>query len=145
VALARAIKAHGAVWLGHSALARSIRPYATFADIWRMVARSAYVQLDFSPLLLLGTLLGLFVAFLVPPLAALFSHGVARWLGVLAWALMAATLLPTLRRFHLSPLRALLLPAMAAFYMAATVGSALDHHRGRGVVWKRRAYTESQA
>jgi hopene-associated glycosyltransferase HpnB len=145
VALARAIKARGPVWLGHSALARSIRPYATFADIWRMVARSAYVQLHFSPLLLLGTLLGLFVAFLVPPLAALFSHGVARWLGVLAWALMAATLLPTLRRFRLSPLRALLLPAMAAFYMAATFGSALDHHRGRGVVWKRRAYTESQA
>jgi hopene-associated glycosyltransferase HpnB len=145
VALARAIKAHGPIWLGHSALARSIRPYRTFADIWRMVARSAYVQLKFSPLLLLGTLLGLALLFLVPPVAALVSSGAARWLGALTWALMAATLLPTLRRFRLSPLRAVLLPAMASFYMAATLGSAIDHHRGRGVVWKRRAYTESQA
>jgi hopene-associated glycosyltransferase HpnB len=145
VALARAIKAYGRIWLGHSKLARSIRPYATFADIWRMVARSAYVQLQFSPLLLAGTLAGLTLLFLVPPIAALAAHGAARWLGLFAWALMAATLLPTLRRFRLSPLRALLLPAVAAFYMAATLGSALDHHRGRGVVWKRRAYTERQA
>ena len=57
---------------------------------------------------------------------------------------MAATFVPTLRRFRLSPLRAALLPAMAAFYMAATLGSALDHHRGRGVVWKRRAYAEGE-
>jgi hypothetical protein len=54
-------------------------------------------------------------------------------------------LLPTLRRFRLSPLRALALPLMAVFYMAATFGSAVDHHRGRGVVWKSRAYTERQA
>jgi hopene-associated glycosyltransferase HpnB len=145
VTLAQAVKRGGPIWLGHSALARSVRPYPAFADIWRMVARSAYVQLRFSPLLLLGTLMGLALLFLLPPAATLFAHGPARWLGVFTWALMTATLLPTLRRFRLSPLRALALPAMAAFYMAATLGSALDHHRGRGVVWKRRAYTERQA
>jgi hopene-associated glycosyltransferase HpnB len=145
VALAQAVKRGGPIWLGHSALARSIRPYASFGDIWRMVARSAYVQLRFSPVLLLGTLLGLALLFLVPPAGAFFGHGAVRWLGAGTWLLMAATLLPTLLRFRLSPLRALLLPAMAAFYMAATLGSAFDHHRGRGVVWKRRAYTERQA
>jgi len=145
VTLGRAVKRHGKIWLGHSALARSVRPYQGVADIWRMVARSAYVQLRYSPLLLLGTVLGLALLFLLPPAAALFGDGMARGLGIFAWVLMAATLLPTLRRFRLSPLRAALLPAMAAFYMAATFGSALDHHRGRGVVWKRRSYTGSQA
>jgi hopene-associated glycosyltransferase HpnB len=145
VALAQAIKRHGKIWLGHSALARSVRPNPRFADIFRMVARSAYVQLRFSPALLAATLLGLTLLFLVPPAATLFCAGPARWLGLFAWAAMAATFWPTLKKFRLSPLRAPLLPAMAAFYMAATLVSALDHHRGRGVVWKRRAYTERQA
>ncbi len=145
VALAAAVKCRGPIWLGHSALARSIRPYPQFADIWRMIARSAYVQLRFSPWLLIGTTLGLALLFVSPPLAALAAGGAARWLGAAAWAIMAATLLPTLRRFRLSPLRAILLPASACFYMAATVGSAFDHHRGRGVVWKQRAYTEGRA
>jgi hypothetical protein len=133
------------IWLGHSALARSIRPYAKVADIWRMVARSAYVQLRYSPALLLGTVLGLGLLFLAPPAASVFGHGAARLIGVLTWLLMAATLVPTLRRFRLSPWRALALPAMAVFYLAATLGSALDHYRGRGVVWKSRAYTERRA
>jgi len=33
-----------------------------------------------------------------------------------------------------------LLPAVAAFYLAATIGSALNHHFGHGVAWKGRAY-----
>ena len=139
-ALARAVKRGGRIWLGHSGLARSIRPYPDFADIWRMIARSAYVQLRYSPLLLLGTVLGLAVVFLTPPAAALFGHGLSWLAGTLAWIGMAASFLPTLRRYHRSPLWAPLLPAVAAFYLAATLGSAWDHHRGRGVVWKHRAY-----
>ncbi|HEX3346749.1 MAG TPA: glycosyltransferase [Acetobacteraceae bacterium] len=145
VALAASVKRGGRLWLGHSALARSIRPYPRFADIWRMVARSAYVQLRLSPVLLVGMTVGLALLFLVPPAAAIFGGGSTRWLGLAAWALMAASFLPTLRRFRLSPLWAPILPAIACFYMAATIGSAVDHHRGRGVVWKQRAYTERQA
>jgi hypothetical protein len=138
VTLARAVKKGGRIWLGHSALAHSIRPYPGFAEVWRMVARSAYVQLGYSPLLLLGTMLGLGLVFLVPPLAALTGS----WLGLGAWALMSASFLPSLRRFELSPVWAPLLPAIAMFYMAATIGAAVDYHRGRGVIWKSRAYTE---
>ena len=145
VALATAVKPGGPVWLGHSRLARSIRPYPEFADIWRMVARSAYVQLRHSPILLLLTTLGLSLVFLMPPVAALFADGAARWLGLAAWIVMGCTFLPTLRRFGLSPLWAPALPAIALFYLAATIGSAIDHHRGRGVVWKRRAYAGKQA
>lgn len=141
VALAARIKPLAPIWLGHSALARSIRPYPRAADIWRMIARSAYVQLRHSPLLLLGTLAGLVLLFVVPPVATVTGHAA----GAAAWLVMAATFLPTLRRFGLSSLRAPLLPLAALFYMAATLGSAIDHHRGRGVTWKRRAYTERQA
>ena len=140
VALAAAVKRGGRIWLGHSVLAASCRPYPRFADVWAMVARTAYVQLRFSPLLLLATILAMVLTWLVPPLAALFAHGLTRWLGFGAWMMLAASYLPTLRRYDCSPLWAPVLPMVAAFYLAATVGSAVNHYRGRGVAWKGRAY-----
>jgi hopene-associated glycosyltransferase HpnB len=140
VALAAAVKRGGRIWLGHSVLARSVRPYPTFGDIWRMVARTAYVQLRFSPLLLVGTIAAMIVTWLVPPIAALFGQGLARWLGLLVWLALAWSYLPTLRRFGRSALWAPLLPLVATFYLAATIGSAVNHYLGRGVVWKDRAY-----
>jgi hopene-associated glycosyltransferase HpnB len=138
--LAAKVKAGGRIWLGHSALARSIRPYPAAADVWRMIARSAYVQLRRSPLLLAGSTLGMGLVFLAPPYFALFGAGWAQGAGLLAWAAMAASFQPTLARFRRAPLWGLALPGIAGFYMAATIGSAIDHHRGRGVVWKSRAY-----
>ena len=142
VALAAAVKKGGRIWLGHSLLARSIRPYPKVADIWRMITRSAYVQLRFSPLLLVATTLGMALIWLVPPAAALFAHGAARWLGLLAWIMLAASYLPTLQRFGRSVAWAPFLPLVAAFYMAGTIGSAVNHHLGRGVAWKGRAYQD---
>lgn len=141
VALAAAIKEGGTIWLGHSMLARSVRPYPGPRDIWRMVARTAYVQLRRSPLVLAGTVAGLAVVWLAGPFAAVAGHGAARWLGIGAYLASAGSVLPTLRRFRQSPAWALLMPAVATFYLAATVGSAVDHHRGRGARWKDRAYT----
>ena len=140
VALAGAVKTGGRIFLGHSALARSVRPYPDWVSIWRMIARSAYAQLRFSPLLLAAATLGMALVWLVPPAAALFGHGTARVLGPLVWAASAATFVPTLRRFHRSWLWAAFLPLIALFYMAATIGSAVHYHRGLGVVWKGRAY-----
>jgi hopene-associated glycosyltransferase HpnB len=140
VALAGAVKAGGRIFLGHSALARSIRPYPGVADIWRMIARSAYAQLHFSPVLLAGTTVAMAMVWLMPPFAALSGHGTTSLLGFITWAFFTAAYLPTLARFRRSFLWAPLLPAIAVFYMAATIGSAVNHYRGRGVVWKGRAY-----
>ena len=140
VALATAVKRGGRIWLGHSALARSVRPYPGVADIWRMVARTAYVQLRLSPFILLGTTLGMALTWLLPPAAALFGSGLVRGLGLATWAMLAGSYLPTLRRFGRSYFWAPFLPLVAAFYMAATIGSAVNHYRGRGVAWKGRAY-----
>jgi hopene-associated glycosyltransferase HpnB len=145
VALAAAVKPGGRIWLGHSGLARSIRSYPAFADIWRMVSRTAYVQLGYSPLLLVVTVLGMTLTFLLPPAAAVFGHGSARWFGSLAWAGMAASYWPTLRRYHRSALWVSLLPLIAAFYTAATISAAINHYRGRGVTWRGRAYQGSRA
>jgi hopene-associated glycosyltransferase HpnB len=143
VALAAAVKRGGPIWLGHATLARSVRPYPHIGDIWRMISRTAYVQLRFSPLLLLGTVAAMALTWLVPPVAALFAAGSARWCGAAAWVLLAACYLPTLRRFGRSPAWAPFLPLVAAFYTAATIGSAANHHLGRGVAWKGRAYQEA--
>ena len=137
VALAARVKKTGRIWLGHSDLAWSVRPYPAAADVWRMVARSAYVQLGHSPWRLLGTVLSMALLFVAPL--------VGGRLGIAAFGVMMATFLPTLARFGLSPLRAVTLPGVALFYVAATIGSAASHHLGRGVVWKRRAYAESRA
>ena len=140
VTLAGLVKQQSRIWLGHSQLAASIRPYPAPGDVWRMIARTAFVQLRFSPLLLAGTVAGMILVWLVPPFMALAGTGPERWAGVLGWVAMGVAYAPTLRRFRLSLAWAPFLPLVALFYTAATVGSAVDHWRGRGVVWKRRSY-----
>ncbi len=141
-ALARAIKPYGPIWLGLSRRANSLRPY-DFGDIRRMVARSAYAQLGYSPLLLAGTLAGMALVYLAPPLLTVFAEGPAQWAGASAWALMTLTMLPILRYYRVSLLWALALPAIAATYAAFTLDSAVQHWRGRGGLWKGRAQAHS--
>jgi hopene-associated glycosyltransferase HpnB len=140
VALAKSVKRSGSIFLGHSGFAASIRPYPRFADIWQMISRTAYTQLRYSPLMLLLTLFGLTLVWLVPVAAALFGHGAEFAFGLAALGLSSLSYLPTLLRYRRNPLWALALPAIALFYMAATVGSALNFWRGRGALWKSRAY-----
>lgn len=141
VALAREIKRGGhAIWLGHADAAVSQRVYPAFADVWNMIARTAYVQINYSPLLLAGTCLGLLLVYLEPVLAALLATGPTRILGLICWLLMAIAFQPTLRRYRTSPLWGLALPAIALFYLAATIGSAVRFYQGRGGQWKNRHY-----
>jgi hopene-associated glycosyltransferase HpnB len=140
VTLAKAVKAAGRIFLGHSGLARSIRAYPAFADVWRMIARTAFTQLRYSALILALTLAGLALVWLVPLGAMLFAHGWPALAGLAAFLLAAVSYVPTLRRYRSSPLWAAALPAIALFYMSATVGSALQYWFGRGASWKNRAY-----
>jgi hopene-associated glycosyltransferase HpnB len=154
VAFGRMIKRQrGRCWLGLSTRVVSIRPYPGLADLWRMVARSAYIQLNYSPWLLAATIAGLLLVYAVPPagavigLAALGGLGVgaatapvalAAGAGLAGWALMSLTYLPMLRLYRLSPLRAPGLPLIALLYAAMTVDSARRHYAGRGAEWKGR-------
>ena len=134
-ALARAVKrAGGRVWLGLSEGTRSIRDYATFGEIGRMISRTAFTQLRYSALLLAGTVFGLAFTYLLPVALTLAGQP----LGALAWLLMEICYWPALRFYGRSPLWAPLLPLVAAFYMACTVHSAVQYWRGAGGLWKGR-------
>jgi hopene-associated glycosyltransferase HpnB len=139
-ALAARLKRHGPIWLGLTEQVESLRPYPSFGDIRRMVARSAYAQLRFSPWLLAATIVALALAYLAAPAIALFGSGLARWTAAAAWMLMAVAFWPTLRFYRLSPLWAPALPAIAAAYLGFTLDSAIQHARGRGGLWKGRVH-----
>jgi hopene-associated glycosyltransferase HpnB len=140
VTLAAHLKKHGPIYLGHSGLATSIRPYPRLADIWAMITRTAFTQLHYSALILAGTLLGLTLVWLAAPYEVAFGHGWRFVAGLAASALAVLSYFPTLRRYHQPKLLALALPFIAMFYMAATLASALAHWRGTGATWKNRAY-----
>ena len=133
------MKRQGPVWLGLTERSRSIRPYPDAGHVAAMIARSAYAQLDYSPVKLAGTILGLALVYLAPPALALLGDGVQRALGLAAWALMALSFQPMLRFYRRSPLWGVALPGIAAFYASCTLRSAFAHARGRGGLWKGRA------
>jgi hopene-associated glycosyltransferase HpnB len=133
------MKGQGPIWLGLTDRAESIRPYGSVGEIGRMISRSAYAQLNYSPLILIGAVLGMVVTYLAAPLVAIFAPNPWRWAGVAAWLLMALSFQPTLRFYRRSPLWGLALPAIGALYTWFTVQSAIDVWRGRGGAWKGRA------
>jgi hopene-associated glycosyltransferase HpnB len=138
-ALGRALKRVGPIWLGLTRRATSIRPYPALRDVGRMVTRSAYAQLNYSPLMLAGTIIGMTLAYVAPVALALFADGPARLAGIACWAAMALAYQPILRFYGLSPIYGALLPLIAAIYLWFTCESALQHARGRGGMWKGRA------
>lgn len=142
--LAREIKRGGhRIWLGMSESSTSSRGYGTLGEVQRMIARTAYTQLGYSPLILVGCVAGLGLAFLAPPLLTFMAGGAPALLGGLAWLIMSGLYLPMVRFYRQWPLWAALLPLTAALYLAATVMSAWRHHCGRGGQWKGRAQSAS--
>jgi hypothetical protein len=152
IALARLLKrppAAARCWLGFSTDVRSLRPYPRLAELWGVVARSAYTQLRYSPALLVAVLAGLAWLYLLPPVAALAGLAAlaagagtaAAWCaaaGLAGWLLQAVTFVPVLRLYRLSWLRAPGLPLVALLYAGMTADSARRHHAGRGGAWKGR-------
>lgn len=139
-ALAKAIKhSGGRAWMGLTRKSQSLRAYGTFRELRDLISRSAFTQLRYSALLLLGTLLGLSLTYVLPLLLLLAEEAPARILGGAAWLLMTLSFLPTVRFYRLSPLWAPLLPLMAIFYSYSTLLSAARYWSGQGGQWKGRA------
>jgi len=142
VALGTLLKKRGRTWLGLSPDILSRREYPRLADLWDMVARSAYTQLRYSPLLLVGTVFGLLLTYVVPPVAGVAGVVLADpWLagfGLGAWLLMSLTYTAMLRFYGLPVVWAPVLPFVACLYAGMTVDSARRHRAGRGAAWKGR-------
>jgi hypothetical protein len=103
-----------------------------------MISRTAFWQLKHSTALLAGTVAGMFVTYMLPPLLLFSGRLVPAGLGVYAWILMVAGYAPTLRFYGVSMLWAPLLPLVALFYTGATIHSAVEYWAGRGGAWKGR-------
>ncbi|MGV9892433.1 glycosyltransferase [Streptomyces sp. NPDC003395] len=150
VALARTVKRGGGhIWLGLAESVDSVRPYPRLYDLWRMVSRSAYAQLRHNLALLLGTVAGLALVYLVPPVAlvagAAAGSAPLALLGGGAWLVMTGTYVPMLRYYRQPLWLAPLLPFTALLYLLMTVDSAVQHYRGRGAAWKGRTYARPDA
>ena len=144
-ALARAVKrSGGSLWMGLTRKSVSLRAYATFAEIRDLIARTAFTQLEYSGMLLLGTVAGMLLTYLLPVVFAFNSQPVVWRTSLAAWTVMTITYLPTIRFYRLSPLWALVLPAAAAFYCYATFLSAVRYWQGRGGQWKGRAQARAK-
>ena len=138
-ALARAAKKTGGkIWLGVTDDTVSIRDYNTFAEIRAMISRTAFAQLHHSALLLAGTILGMAVIYLAPPLLLFTRNPLAAVFGLAAWILMIIAYEPVLRLYGRSIAWAPLLPLIALFYLSATFDSAIAYWTGRGGMWKDR-------
>ena len=138
-ALARAVKVSGGrVWLGVTPDTMSTREYVSFGEIERMISRTAFNQLRHSAALLVGSIAGLAVTYLLPLALLLSGNTLLVALGALCWLLMAIAYAPMVRFYGFSAVWALTLPAAATFYMFATVHSAVKFWSGRGGEWKGR-------
>lgn len=153
-ALARLMKAEArkqgrGIWLGLTESVHSHRPYQGLGEIWKMVARTAYTQLDHSPLLLAGTLLGMVFLYLAAPLILLtwplHGNAPAALLAAAAWLLMALAARPTYRIYQEPFWRGLSLPLAGLLYTAMTFDSARRHWLGQGGQWKGRAQAHAKA
>lgn len=142
-ALGALLKQQGPIWLGLTDRSRSIRPYLSFGEVGAMIARSAYAQLRYSPLILAATVFGLLVMFVVPVWLTLEGHGAAKWTGFLALLLMILMYQPMLRFYRLSALWGLAQPLVGLFYTGCVLWSGVQHWLGRGGMWKGRSQAQA--
>ncbi|MGK7890046.1 MAG: glycosyltransferase [Leptolyngbyaceae cyanobacterium] len=137
------------IWLGLSTHTRSLRPYPTLQSIWDMVARTAYTQLHYSPWLLLGTVVGMSMVYLVPVITLIPAFLAQQWWAVFASALtlglMAIAYWPSVRFYHCSPILAACLPGIAFLYTLMTLDSARRYWLGVKSSWKGRNYSASES
>lgn len=150
-ALAAAVKLDEAgkptrkIWLGLGSDTQSLRPYDSLGAIWDMVARTAYTQLNYSPGLLLGTVFGMSLIYLIPPLLTiggiLTGQSLLAVIGGGTWLLMSLAYLPTVRFYGLSFAWAFGLSAITLLYTLMTLDSARRHWFHQGGIWKGRVYS----
>ena len=144
--LAKAVKSQGRnIWLGLTRETISLRPYNDLATIWDTIARTAFTQLNYSFLLLIGTLVGMTIVYMAAPVGLIIGIATQNWLlsvtAIITWSLMTTAYLPTVKLYDLSPVWAVTLPAIALLYTLMTLDSAIKHYQGKGGGWKGRTYT----
>ena len=141
----KSLPANHGIWLGLTETTTSLREYKHLKPIWDMVARTAFTQLNYSNLLLLGTLVGMFVTYLVAPVGLIFGvitgDYLVSLLALITIFLISLSYYPTVKFYRLPLWYCFLLSAIALLYTLMTIDSALRHWQGKGGQWKGRAYS----
>ena len=135
---------------------KSLRVYDSLATIWVMVRRTAFTELRYSWMRLAGTVVGMMLMFLLPPLEVVggISAVLANLIGwpadscawsvalviegVCTWAIMALVYHPAIRFFGLPSVRCWTLPLAGVMYGAMTVDSAVRYVAGMRIGWRDR-------
>ncbi len=137
--LARQVKRAGfRTWIGLTHSVKSIRPYKQLSDIWNMVARTAFNQLRYSWLLLLGCTAVLIIAYAIPLIWIFYPEMPTRLFSAAALFLLMVTYFPVLRFYKLSIARALMLPFIGLLFLLMTWTSAFRYLKGEKVRWRGR-------
>jgi hypothetical protein len=148
-ALARRMKKVGGIWLGLTERAVSTRRHLRIADVGRMVSRSAYAELRYSPIRLVGAIAGMVLVFVAPAAIALLPTDVvgfeAGLIAATAWMAMLVAIQPLLFFYRRSVFWGFALPLAGAIYAAFTLNSAIQYWRGRGGLWKGRVQALTRA
>ncbi len=139
-ALARQVKhTGGSIWLGLARSSESLRSYGSAGEIGAMIARTAFAQLRHSRVLVVLTVIGMCITYLVPLGLILVDDWMLRMLGFAAWLLMTLMYAPMVRFYRLNGTWSLALPFAALFYVGAVLRSAHNFAHGSGGQWKGRA------
>ncbi len=141
--LARLLKKNGSLWLGLTNDVVSKRKYFKLAEIWKMVSRTAFEQLNYSFILVVFSVVSLFFLYLTPFLN-LFLLDITKnnlhIINAITILLIIVTSIPTIKFYKLNVLYYFSLPISATFYMFMIVSSAYNHLAKKGNPWKGRNY-----
>ena len=141
--IAKKIKEKGNIWLGLTEKIYSNRCYTNLSDIWRMISRTAYEQLNFSPLYLCFSIFGMCIIYLYPMLVMFFFEKDQSRLFLfnsLTILFLIISFRPTVRFYNLSSFYYLSLPLASLIYIMMTITSAFNFHFRKGNIWKGRKY-----
>ena len=140
-AFARRVKtADNKIWVGLSRSVRSLRCYTQLSDIWDMVARTAYTQLNYSLGLLLLCTTVMLIGFLAPLLGLWHPETEIRVMSAAALLVMMTSYLAVLQFYARTKLWALAMPLIGLLFLGMTWDSAIRYWKGSRATWRDRTY-----
>ncbi len=141
--LAKLIKEKGKIWLSLTTKVESRRSYQSLSEIWRMVSRTAYEQLNNSILNLILSIFGLFMLYIFPLISLIFFFHLEMlvvYLNLASFLFMTASFIPTINFYKISPAYYISLPFSGLLYTIMTISSAKNYYFNQGNIWKGRRY-----
>ena len=142
--IAKFFKKEGTIWLGLTNLVQSRRTYKNLDEIWKMVSRTAFEQLNFSIIILLICCLGMFLIYLTPYIILTISFfDLEKNLMIINLStifLMTIVFIPIMKFYNVDQKYLAFIPLFSSLYIMMTCSSAINHYSKKGNKWKGRSY-----